>query len=131
MSVEALDHINICTKDVAGTAAFFVDVLGMTASASPGAGDIDRAAWIRDDADRPIIHLASEDVIRSFMGDPAGGGGSGRIHHVALRCSDHDGVVARLEARGASYRQSGMTGRRVLFVEEVNGILLELNFLDD
>ena len=43
---------------------------------------------------------------------------------------DHAGIVAKLEAAGMDYALSDIPqiGLRQIFVQEVNGILLELNF---
>lgn len=133
MAVRTLDHVNIRTADVAGTAAFFRDVLGLEARPRPGVATIEEGCWIHDPAGRAIIHIGSPAT--PYPGDaehpfaPARGGGA--IHHVALECDDIDDMVARLAKVGlhpkrVDFPQAGISQ---LFVEEVNGVLLELNFL--
>jgi hypothetical protein len=56
--------------------------------------------------------------------------GSGGVHHVALECDDAPGMQARLEAAGHAVLRKDYpdAGLCQLFVQEANGILLELNF---
>ena len=132
MAVLSLDHVNIRTPDVPGTSDFFCDLLGLRKGIAPGAASIETGCWVYDPADRPIIHIGPIDA--QYPSDamipftPARGSGS--VHHVALECDDHAGIVARLEAAGLDYAVSDIPqiGLRQIFVEERNGILLELNF---
>lgn len=132
MSVKTLDHVNIRTPDVPGTAAFFRDVLGLEARPAPGAGHIDRGCWIHDPAGHPIIHIGPVDM--TYPSDAAmpytAAQGSGAVHHVALECDDLDDMLARLERAGrkVSRIDYDAAGLVQLFVQEINGIILELNF---
>ncbi|GLV30656.1 diguanylate cyclase [Sphingobium sp. TomTYG75] len=132
MAVRTLDHVNIRTADVPGTAAFFRDVLGLRAGVAPGAESIDKGCWIYDPGDRPIIHIGpvegrypSDDA---FPFTPARG--SGAVHHVALECDDLPTMFPRLEAAGLGVVRKDYPPANLcqLFVEERNGIILELNF---
>ena len=132
MAVRTLDHVNIRTLDVAGTAAFFRDVLGLEARAAPGAGHIDKGCWIHDPAGHPIIHIGPvearypSDDAAPFL--PARGGGA--VHHVALLCDDLPDMLARLDRTGRPVSRVDFeaAGLVQLFVVEENGVLLELNF---
>ncbi|AZI34947.1 glyoxalase family protein [Caenibius tardaugens NBRC 16725] len=132
MAVLSLDHVNIRTPDVMGTATFFCDLLGLRKGIAPGAPSIETGCWIYDPEDRPIIHIGPVDAAypsdRLIPFTPAHGSGS--VHHVALECDDHAGILGRLEASGLDYALSDIPqiGLRQIFVQEVNGILLELNF---
>jgi catechol 2,3-dioxygenase-like lactoylglutathione lyase family enzyme len=139
MTVEAIDHVNIRTPDVPGTTRFFVDVLGMRAEPTPGIGDISVGAWIYSEDGKAAVHVIKDSFPVAFNGAdgdlPPERMGSGRVHHVALRCSDYDGVCARLrdfrlEFREVDLRPFNMQLRQV-FVAEANGVLLELNFFGD
>lgn len=132
MAVRTLDHVNIRTADVPGTAAFFKDVLGLRAAAAPGAESIDKGCWIHDPDDRPIIHIGpiearypSDDA---FPFHPARG--SGAVHHLALECDDLPVMLSRLTAAGVNVVRKDYPPANLvqLFVEERNGIILELNF---
>ncbi|SFR90552.1 VOC family protein [Sphingomonas jatrophae] len=132
MAVLALDHVNIRTADVPGTAAFFRDVLGLRAAPAPGVKTIEAACWIYDPADRPIIHIGP--VRATYPSDGAhpfaAAHGGGAVHHVALECDDLAGMRERLAAGGHAYTLNDIPqiGLTQLFVAEANGILLELNF---
>ena len=129
MPVEALDHVNICTNRVAETTAFYCDLLDMAADASPVSADPTLARWIRDRGGRAIFHLIAPGL-EGVRADAVAGRGGGAIDHIALACTDHATVVARLETRGVTYRDNVVEGMglRQLFIEDPNGILVELNF---
>jgi catechol 2,3-dioxygenase-like lactoylglutathione lyase family enzyme len=131
MAIDGIDHVNIRTTDVGATARFFVDVLDMKIRDTPGIPDRSKAAWLCDTEGRAVVHLITSDVVYPWersgeTADP----GSGRIHHVALSCSGYDALCARLEKLGVAYNANAVpeAGLRQLFVEEPNGITLELNF---
>ena len=134
MTVVTLDHVHIRTGDVARTAAFFRDVLGLRAEPAPGAGSIAAACWVYDPQGRPIVHVGRvemrypSDDAHPF--DAASGGGS--VHHVAFECVDLPETTARLDAAGLAYTVNPVpaAGLTQIFVAEENGILLELNFRD-
>ena len=130
MTVNGLDHINIQATDVAATAQFFADVLGLRAGASAGGGDRAKLTWMFDAAGRALVHIATPETLSVIGHTVSGGRGSGSLHHVAFDCSGHDAMTARLEAMGLGYRSNAVpaVGLRQLFVAEPNGILLELNF---
>jgi len=132
MPVRTLDHVNIRTADVPGTVAFFRDVLGLEARAAPGSPDIDHGCWIYDPGERPIIHIGPVDGRYPSDGAMpfAASRGSGAVHHVALECDGLPDMLKRLEAAGLEIvrKDFGSAGLIQLFVEETNGIMLELNF---
>jgi catechol 2,3-dioxygenase-like lactoylglutathione lyase family enzyme len=134
MPIEALDHVNIRTPDVAGTTEFFATVLDMKVRPAPGLNDLSRVAWVEDVEGRAVIHVAATDMLYPFEDNPPlQGPGSGRVHHVALRCTGYDAIRARLEANSLTYHTNEIAsvGLRQLFVEERNAIRLELNFFGD
>jgi catechol 2,3-dioxygenase-like lactoylglutathione lyase family enzyme len=132
MSVKTLDHVNIRTPDVPGTAAFFRDLLGLESGIAPGAPSIDEGCWIYDPEGRPIVHIGP--VHAAYPSDRmvpfTATRGSGSVHHVALECDDHPGMLAKLDRAGLEYALSDIPqiGLKQIFVHEPNGILLELNF---
>ena len=134
MRIEAIDHVNIRTPDVPATSRFFAEVLAMTVIDTPGIPDRTRAAWVCDAEGRAVIHLGTADVTYPWEESAVvAAPGSGRIHHVALRCAGHDAVRQRLVDKGIAYRANEISeiGLRQLFVAEPNGIMLELNFFGD
>ena len=57
MHVAALDHVNIRTDDVAASALFYVEVLGLEPRNTPTPLPPEQARWLFNHAGQPIIHL--------------------------------------------------------------------------
>ncbi len=135
--IEGLDHVNIRTPDVPGTARFFADVLGMTITPSPGSSDPDKSVWICDAEGRAAVHVG--DVSLPYPGEidgvpvKASAPGSGRVHHVAMRCTGYDDMRRRLSDSGTAFLANDVpaAGLRQLFVSDPNELMLELNFFGD
>jgi catechol 2,3-dioxygenase-like lactoylglutathione lyase family enzyme len=125
MPVMKLDHVNIRTPRLAETIDFYRDVLGMQVTPSPAYPDIKLGAWIRDEAGASVIHLVSTDApISTRLSDAL------HKNHIALECAGYEEMVAKIEAFGLPFRSTGIASvnLRQLFVEDPNGILVELNF---
>ena len=132
MRVNALDHVNIFTEDMAGSARFYAELLELDVRNGPPPMSAEQVQWVYDDQDRPIIHLNSAGAPQSFQ-RPCPPGPTGPIHHVALNCSGKDEVIARLTDRGADFTVNGIPsiGLTQIFTHDPNGVLLELNFFGD
>ena len=133
MQVNGLDHVNIITADMDGTCAFYAGLLGLERRDAPPPLTPQTAQWMYDPAGKPILHINSLDCSRSFPRDIVPGQDTGAIHHVALNCSGHDEIVARLDAAGAAYKTNlvAAIGLRQVFTTDPNNVLLELNFFGD
>lgn len=127
--VEALDHVNIITSDVEGSARFYAQLLGLEPRDGPPPLTHENARWMYDGAARAILHLNSLDCPRQYERDVRPGP-TGALHHVALRCSGYEELTTRLKSRGLEYRLNEVTaiGLRQIFVLDPNAVLLELNF---
>lgn len=132
MRVNALDHVNIVTEDVSGTAHFYADLLGLDVRDGPKPSKPEMVQWVYDDADRPIVHVNKVGAFQPFPRDSRPGPTTGAVHHVAFNCSGHGEMVAHLEDRGLTYAQNAVAsiGLKQLFVVDPNGVLLELNFYE-
>ena len=132
MKVNALDHVNIITADLDGTARFYEDLLGLDRRDGPPPLTPENAQWMYDEAGRAILHINSEDCPRYYDRETKSGP-TGAVHHVALNCSGHAEMVARLDARGMDYKLNHVAaiGLRQIFTMDPNGVLLELNFFSD
>ena len=133
MNVEALDHVNIITPDLDGTASFYAELFGLERRDAPPPLTPRNAQWMHDGAGRAIFHITSEDCPRTYDRAVAAGGPTGSIHHVALRCSGYDEMIARLEARALDCQLNFIAaiGLRQIFTLDPNGVLLELNFFGE
>lgn len=143
-----LDHINILTLDMSATLFFYGDLLGLR----PGwpatlAEKVDRSkfVWFYDASGAAAVHVQAVDPdapdetldrTRSRLGPLAGPlnaeslKGSAAIEHVAFQCQDYDGICERLAAAGCLLRFNEALGGRLrqIFVNDPNGLTLELNF---
>lgn len=130
MTVNGLDHINIQTRDMAATVRFFTEVLDLAEGAPPGELDPTRVRWLFDAAGRPLVHLSSPGALLGETDDRAVAGHTGPLHHVALDCSGHAAMLARLDRLGLPCRRNTVAsiGLEQIFVSDPNGVLLELNF---
>jgi catechol 2,3-dioxygenase-like lactoylglutathione lyase family enzyme len=132
MKVNALDHVNIISADLHGTARFYGDLLGLEIRDAPPPLTHDQAQWMHDDSGRAIIHVNSLDCPRTYQRDVTPGP-TGSIHHVALNCSGYPDIQARLATMGRDHKVSvvASVGLRQIFTLDPNGVLLELNFFGE
>ena len=132
MRVNGLNHVNIVASNLDKTIQFYETVLGMRAAEIPVAPAGFSGRWIYDESDQPIIHVQAYNAERhGEPGDPAVSTGS--IDHVALTCSDFEGMVRRCEELGIEYRVNDRQfgDLRQVFVTDPDNISLELNFSDE
>ncbi|MBU6207555.1 MAG: VOC family protein [Alphaproteobacteria bacterium] len=132
MKVNALDHVNIITADLGGSARFYAELFGLERRDAPPPLKPEDAQWMFDDSGRAIIHINSLDCPRTFPREVRPGP-TGALHHVALNCSGFDEMVRRLDTRRLAYTPNlvAAIGLRQLFVMDPNDVLLELNFFGD
>ena len=133
MQVEALDHVNIITDRLDVSAGFYADLLGLERRFAPPPLTPDNAAWMYDSGGRAIIHINTLDAPKTYEREALPGSLTGALHHVALRVSGYDELKARLDARGAEYRENLVEaiGLRQIFTADPNNVLLELNFFGE
>lgn len=133
MKLNALDHVNIITEDLAGTARFFAEMFDLDVRDAPAPLKPEWAQWLYDDSGRAIFHINAKEMPQAFARETPAGRVTGAIHHVALNCSGHDAYVARLEQHGIDYRLNALPSVQLkqIFFHEPNGVLLELNFFGE
>ena len=59
-----------------------------------------------DAAGRAIFHINSLDCQRTYDREVTPGDVTGALHHVALRLTGYEEMKARLDARGADYKEN-------------------------
>jgi catechol 2,3-dioxygenase-like lactoylglutathione lyase family enzyme len=130
--VDALDHVNIITADLEGTACFYAELLDLEPRDGPPPLTHENARWMYDASGRAIVHINTLECPRAYdrAVDP---GPTGALHHVALRCSGYEEVRTRLTRRGIEHRlnEVAAVGLRQIFVLDPNQVLLELNFFGE
>jgi catechol 2,3-dioxygenase-like lactoylglutathione lyase family enzyme len=121
MSVLGLNHVNIRSKDVLASAAFYAKVLRLRPAKGPMALTPEQSQWLFDANDQPIIHL------RQYDTEP---GSTGVIDHIALSCSDLEGMIAHFTALDIKFgRFDGLGGGVTqLFIHDPHGVMVELQF---
>lgn len=132
MKVNGLDHVNIITHDLEGTARFYTELLDLDRRDGPPPLTPSHAQWMFDDAGRAIMHINSLDCPRTYQRDVMPGP-TGSIHHIALNCSGYDEMIARLDTLRLDHQINlvASIGLRQIFTMDINGVLLELNFFGD
>jgi catechol 2,3-dioxygenase-like lactoylglutathione lyase family enzyme len=134
MALTQLDHFSIRTADVDGTRDFFVQVLGLTDGERPPFNF--PGAWLYC-GDKDVIHIIGIDPndksgLVEYLGDrdEAALTGTGAIDHLAFMADGLDIMRDRLEQAGVATREREvpLLGVRQVFLEDPNGVTIELNF---
>ncbi len=130
--VVALDHFCVVVEDLDRAEAFYREVLSLESYAAPAPLTRETARWIYDHEERPIIHLNARHAPRAMDRDMTRGP-TGALHHIALRCEGFDDIRDRLEDRSLPYESNVIhsIGLRQIFVHDLDGVLLELNFFEE
>ena len=132
MRVNSLDHVNIITGDLDGTARFYAGLFALERRNAPPPLTPDNAQWMYDASGRAIIHINSLECPRTYQREVAAGP-TGALHHVALNCSGYAELLQRLQDNAREYQLNlvAAIGLRQVFTMDPNGVLLELNFFAD
>ncbi len=136
MAIDKLDHCAIRTNDLEGTKDFFVDVVGLTVGARP---PVKFPGYWLYSGDTAVVHLfggsddsGDEDELAKYLGvkDPASLHGGGAVDHLAFRASGLAAMRERLDKAQSRYfeRTLPQFGLHQVFVEDPNGVMLELNY---
>ncbi|MDH5411453.1 MAG: VOC family protein [Alphaproteobacteria bacterium] len=134
MALTRLDHFSIRTADVEKTRDFFVQILGLTNGERPPFKF--PGAWLYC-GDKDVIHIIGIDPndksgLVDYLGDrdEAALTGTGAIDHLAFMADDLDATRARIEKAGIATREREvpLLGVRQVFLEDPNGVTIELNF---
>ena len=118
--ITGIDHVNIGTIRLADSVAFFRDILGLTVGPRP---DFPFAgAWLYA-GESAVVHLVE-------LAQPKGPSSGSALDHFAFRITDHDDMVARLTAAGLEFTAIDVPGTttRQIFVRDLNGVTIELNY---
>jgi len=135
MPVRVLDHCSIRTIRLKETRDFYVEVLGMDEGDRPDfpfPGN-----WLCVNG-RTVVHLVGVDPedpsgLVEYLGgdiDPESLAGSGSFDHIAFRATDAPAMIEHLEKKNVPYRARQVPNMDLyqIFVEDPNGITVELNY---
>ena len=135
MSIDSLNHYSIRTTNLDATRAFYTEVIGLDVGPRPNFPF--PGVWLYK-GESAVVHVVGIDAhdnagLLAYLGDgkpleDVHGGGS--IDHVAFTCNDFEGMRARFKAAGAVTREREVPNLKLqqIFIEDPNGITLELNF---
>lgn len=134
MTLIDLNHVTVRTHELEKTRHFYVNLLGMTVGDRP---DFDFPGYWLYVGDQPVMHLVGIEPeesrgLENYLGSDRGpmGSGTGAFDHVAFSITEPSGLLARLEKEKQPYRQRQVPGTDLLqiFVEDPNGVMVELNY---
>jgi catechol 2,3-dioxygenase-like lactoylglutathione lyase family enzyme len=122
--VAALNHLLVLTDDIDSTRDFWCRALDLDVGERPPLGF--PGYWLYDGG-VPCVHVAERaafDAHSERIGIPPAGG---PIEHVAFSADDYGAVVERLDRGGIDAAPNTVPGMRQLFVEDPNGVKIEIN----
>ena len=135
MLINSLDHCAIRTTKLQETRDFFVDILGLEDGERPDFPF--PGAWLYTDS-TAVIHLIGVDPddpsgLQRYVGDEISTEslqGSGAFDHIAFRANDPSVLIERLKKTNYEYREQQVPNMNLfqIFVEDPNGITIELNY---
>ncbi len=133
MGIQRLDHYSIRTPRLAETQRFYEDVMEMTAGPRPSFPF--PGAWMYQ-GEIAMVHIVGYDPddaagLKDYLGDKeVVSSGTGTIDHVAFAITGLAPMLERLRGMGLAFRERRVPslGLYQVFVEDPNGVTLELNF---
>jgi len=122
MSVGVLDHFNIRTRHLAATVRFYEDVMGLEKGPRPNFAF--PGAWMYSEG-KAVVHIV--DISKT---DEPQKPDSGVVHHVAFVSRGFDSMKERLQSKGMPFDARQVPGGDLwqIFVNDPNGVLIELNY---
>ena len=134
MTIDRLDHYSIRTTDLDATRRFYTDIMGFEIGPRPDFNF--PGVWLYRNG-TAVVHVVGIDPndaagLHEYLGDKGadGAAGTGTIDHVAFVGSDPDGLRARFQAANVAFRERTVPSLnlRQIFLEDPNGVTIELNF---
>ena len=135
----SLNHFSVRTLDLEATRAFYEDLLGLKQGPRP-AFDFP-GYWLYqgplDDYANAVVHLLGIDPqdasgLDDYLGGREQGSlqGSGAVDHIAFFAEGLEEMLSRLAHAGVEPRQRQVPGVGLfqLFLDDPNGIMVELNY---
>jgi glyoxylase I family protein len=125
MPIQSIDHYNLRAAEevIERLKDFYQDVLGLQIGPRPAFTT--NGYWLYANS-LPIVHLS---VMRSGEHHPPNVANT--LDHIALTCTDFDGMVASLDSHSIRYTvdQVPGLGHRQIFFADPAGNGVELNFV--
>jgi len=126
MAVEGLHHFNYrgSAAEIRAIRDFYCDVLGLVDGPRPQFGIPGHWLYAGDSAILHLVEVTSGEAVKATGNKPSA------LDHVALRCTDLEGMLGRLRASGIQFSSTKVpgTGAVQLFCTDPAGMGVELNF---
>ena len=133
MPLMKMEHFLVLTEDIDATRDFYVNALGMTVGFRPPLGFPGYWVYL---GDTPCIHIAEWQTYTAHsnkLGIPVStkAKGTGPVDHIAFNGNDYEAVLARLRSLNIDVELNRFPdiGLRQIFLDDPNGVKLELNFM--
>jgi catechol 2,3-dioxygenase-like lactoylglutathione lyase family enzyme len=135
----SLNHFSIRTLDMARTERFYVDVLGLSVGPRPPFPFPGVWLYRGDHADvgNAVVHVIGMDPhdpegLKSYLGDRDVSAlhGSGAVDHIAFFTDGLAAMLSHLKELNVAVRERTVPaiGLHQLFLDDPNGVVIELNF---
>ena len=137
MALTSLDHCSIRTAKLDETRDFYVDVLGLEDGDRPNFPFPGNWLYVEGTA---VVHLVGIDPddpsgLEEYLGavELEELQGSGAVDHIAFRAGDATGLMEKLRGMGVAFRERQVPNMDLfqLFLEDPNGITVELNYFGE
>jgi catechol 2,3-dioxygenase-like lactoylglutathione lyase family enzyme len=126
MSVTEMQHVPVLSDDIEATRDFYAHVVGLTVGERPPLEF--PGYWLYAGA-VPCVHVAER---QAYLDHAAGLGlrqGAGPVDHIALGADDYEALSERIARGGVAAVRNTVPdgGPRQLFIEDPNGVRVEIN----
>jgi len=135
MPITRMEHFLVLTEDIEKTRIFYCEALGMCVGPRPPLAFA--GYWLYID-DVPAIHIGewtSYTAHSHELGIPVTtpAPGTGPVDHIAFNGSNYSEIRSRLEQLAVPFAENIVpeNGLRQLFLEDPNGVKLEINIPAD
>jgi catechol 2,3-dioxygenase-like lactoylglutathione lyase family enzyme len=135
----SLNHLSIRTLDLEATRTFYETVLGLTVGPRPDFPFPGLWMYRGDHGDiaNAVVHIIGMDRndpqgLKNYLGDrdPSSLHGTGAVDHVAFFATGLAGMRSHLRSLGVDARERTVPdiGLHQLFLDDPNGVVIELNY---
>jgi catechol 2,3-dioxygenase-like lactoylglutathione lyase family enzyme len=128
-----IEHFLVLSDDMDGTRDFYERVLGLVDGERPPLPFPGYWLYL---GDVPAVHVADRAAYEAHVENAGTGvstaaGSTGAVDHIAFSASGYDELRARLAEHGVAAAENEIPGvMRQLFIQDPNGVRLELNVRD-
>jgi catechol 2,3-dioxygenase-like lactoylglutathione lyase family enzyme len=128
MPLTRMEHLLVLTDDIDGTKDFYCRALGLEAGERPPLEFPGHWLYVEG---VPCVHIADREAYTAHcerVGIPAS---PNAVDHIAFTGNDYEEAAARLEREGVEATTNAVPGAglRQLFLEDPNGLKIEINVM--